>query len=267
VPQREDPEPLEALVEQAVDAVLQGAVEVDHHVAAENEVERVEGAVLHEVVRRPHDVLGERAIEQRSLVLREVVVGERRRPAGADVVLRVFLHLLEREHALACAREHDFVDVGRVDPRTVVQTLFLEQDRERVDLLARRASCDPDARERIRAEQRHDVVAKRDVERRVAEHRGDVDGKVEQQPLHHVGVMKDALDQRGDGLEPLGQHAAPHPSLERRRRVLAKVESVLAVDGLEKQLELERLEIQPPLGTPFLRCVYLYSHTRINDSS
>jgi hypothetical protein len=38
-------------------------------------------------------------------------------------------------------------------------------------------------------------------------------------------------------------------------------------DALEEQLELERLEIQPPLGRRHNRFVYLYSHTRIRDSS
>src|SRR5262249_36672391 len=107
-------ESLEAVVEQLVDARLQRPVEVDHHVAAENDVERGERAVLYEVVRRPHDVVRERAVEQSALVLREVVLGERPLPAGGDVVLGVLLHLLEREDSLARTLENGFVDVRRV---------------------------------------------------------------------------------------------------------------------------------------------------------
>ena len=49
-------------------------------------------------------------------------------------------------------------------------------------------------------------------------------------------------------------------------RVLPEVEAVLAIDALEEQLELERLGLQPPLGRRRLM-LYLYSHTRINESS
>jgi hypothetical protein len=61
--------------------------------------------------------------------------------------------------------------------------------------------------------------------------------------------------------------AAPHAPLERRRRVLAEIEPVLPVDAVEEQPELERLEIQPPRGRRRNGVVYLYSHTRISDSS
>ena len=57
--ERKDPEALQAVVEQLVHTGLERAVEVDHHVATEDHIERVERAVLDEVVRRPHDVVGQ----------------------------------------------------------------------------------------------------------------------------------------------------------------------------------------------------------------
>ena len=160
---------------------------------------------------REDDVVEQRPREERALVAGDVVLGERPVAAGADVVLRVLLHLVEREDAGSRPLEHDLVDVGRVDARAVVEALLGEQDREREDLLAGRAAGDPDARERIGAQQRHDLLAEREVEGRVAEHRGDVDREVEQQPLHHGGVVQDPLLQARDVAEPLDADAAPEP--------------------------------------------------------
>src|SRR5436190_9047299 len=159
VTEAQDPEPCKALVEQAMDVVLEGPVEVDHHVAAEDDVELLERAVLDEVVLGPDDVLRQRPVEERPGVPGEVVLGERAPAAGADVVLRVLAHLVEREDTVAGLVEHDLVDVGRVDPRPVEQLLLGEEDRERVHLLARRAAGDPDAGERVRAEQRGSLLA------------------------------------------------------------------------------------------------------------
>ena len=55
-PSARTPNVIEALVEEPVHAVLQRAVEVDHHVAAEDHVELVERAVRDEVVLREDDV-------------------------------------------------------------------------------------------------------------------------------------------------------------------------------------------------------------------
>ena len=117
--EREDAEPREALVEELEHALLQRAVEVDHHVAADDHVELVEAAVGDEVVLREDDVLDEAPVEERAVVAREVVLGERARAARREVVLRVLLHLLERKDAEPRALEHGLVDVRRVDPRAV----------------------------------------------------------------------------------------------------------------------------------------------------
>ena len=110
------------------------------------------------------------------------------------------------------------------------------------------------------------MLPQRDVERRVAEHRRDVDRQVEQEPLHHLGLVQHPCEQAGDRLLALCVHAAPDAPLQRGRRVLAEVEAVLVEDAVEEQLELDRLEVQPPLGALLLHS-YPYSHTRISESS
>ena len=106
------------------------------------------------------------------------------------------------------------------------------------------------------------------VERRVAEHRRDVDREVEQQPLHARRVVQHPLEQaRRSSRAPSAWTRRQTRRFSERGRVLAEVEAVLPVDAFEQQLELERLEIQPPLGRLALRVSYLYSHTRISERS
>ena len=81
--EREHAEAREALVEELEDALLERAVEVDHHVAAHDHVELVEAAVGDEVVLREDGVLDEPTVEDGAVVAREVVLGERARSAGA----------------------------------------------------------------------------------------------------------------------------------------------------------------------------------------
>ena len=109
VAQPEHAERDQAFEEEPVHAVLQRAVEVDHHVPADDHVELVERAVRDEVVLGEDDVLDQRALELRAVVLREVVLRNGPRAAGPDVVLRVLAHLVEREHA----RSRAFEDASR----------------------------------------------------------------------------------------------------------------------------------------------------------
>ena len=192
---------------------------------------------------REDDVLGERAREARAVVRGDVVAREVVLAPRPEVVPRVLLHALEREDAFTGCREHVLIDVGRVDARAVVEAFLLEQDGERVDLLPRRAARAPDPREGIRVQERHDDVAEGDVERGVAEHGRDVDREVEQEPLHALGVVEDALLEPGDAVEPLAMDAPPEAPLERRVGVLAEVEPVPAVDRLEQDVDLDPLDV------------------------
>jgi hypothetical protein len=81
-------------------------------------------------VLRPDDVLAKGGVEERALVGGDVVLGERPLAARTDVVLGVLLHAVERVDALARLLEHALVDVGRVDPRPVVQVVLRQEDRQ-----------------------------------------------------------------------------------------------------------------------------------------
>src|SRR5688500_2958003 len=106
-------------------------------------------------------MLGQPLVQLRAAALRRVVGGEVTRAAGALVVLRVLLHPVERELPGPRTGEDLGVEVGCVDPRALVQALFLEEDRERVRLLPGGAAGIPDADEGVGAQERDDVLAER----------------------------------------------------------------------------------------------------------
>ena len=66
VAQREDPERLEAVVEELVHAVLERLAEVDHDVAAHDDVELVEGRVRDQVVLGEHHRLRSSGVKRAS---------------------------------------------------------------------------------------------------------------------------------------------------------------------------------------------------------
>src|SRR5262249_58948481 len=88
-------------------AVLEVAVEVDEHVAADEEVEMRERGVLGEVVTPEDAPLPEVAPEAVQLPLRDEVPLEQ--------LTRHVLHVVEAIEAGAGRGERVFVDVGRVD--------------------------------------------------------------------------------------------------------------------------------------------------------
>ena len=77
---------------------------------------------------------------------------------------------------------------------------------------------------------------------RIAEHGRGVDGEVEEQPLHALPVVQHFLLQPRDRAQPLGVDALPDPPPQRRHRVVAEVEAVVAVDPLGEEPDLDLLE-------------------------
>ncbi len=75
------------VAKQAERPVLQLAVEVDQHVPARHQLHLGEDAVGRQAVIGEHDVGAQRLVEHRAAVVRRVVVGQRRRRAGAPMVL------------------------------------------------------------------------------------------------------------------------------------------------------------------------------------
>src|SRR5689334_9559206 len=208
----------QALVEAVHDAADGLLAEVDQHVAADHEVHAV-GLGLHrriEVVdevqaREPDHALD--AWRERVAVLVGLL---------EVLVLHVLRHLAERPvavHALVGLRQRLVVDVGAVDqhvPARLVAQQAVEQDRERVRLLARGAGGAPDAqalRVAARADQLgEDLVLQRLHLRAVAEEVGLVDRHrrdhrlergdpprtlLGQQVVQHVRAGRPALLERG----------------------------------------------------------------------
>src|SRR4051812_15461244 len=130
----------------------------------------------------------------------------------------------------------------------------------------------PDPDEWVGPQQGDDVFTERGVEGRIPEHRRHVDGEIQKQLLHHLGLVKDPLLQRAHARKPFLLDSLPQPATDRCVCVSAEIEAVVAEDSLQQQLDLDSLEIgleRLPFGLALgfrSRC-YLYSHTRRSERS
>ena len=193
-----------------------------------------------------------------------VVVGERPRPAGGEVVGGVLLHDVERKDPLARLPQHHLVHVGRVDAAAVVQPFLLQQNRQRVDLFAGRAARLPDADERIGAKQRDGVLPKREEEPRIAEHRADV----HRQPQQHAA--------RGMSDRGRPSPAGPTRSTDLRRRprraraaaaTSARSRGSRTRTGGRSPRAAARFRDPRARSAPRTRMPYRYSQTRSSEIS
>src|SRR4029079_2927071 len=128
----------------------------------------------------------------------------------------------------------------------------------------------PDAGERGCVQCRDDLLPEGDVERRVAEHRRDVDREGDEQARHDRRIVEQAGLQLAQRAQALGMHPAVEAPLQRRPRVLAEVEAVAAEHRLEQEVDLELLELRIRRRKQRVRAGWgcqWYSHTRIRDKS
>jgi fructose-1,6-bisphosphatase len=82
----------QALVDQVVHSLLQSLVEIDHHIAAQDDVKLVEGTVGRQVMLGEDDVGLQRGVKDHVVVMGRVIIRELVLASGPHVVARVFLH-------------------------------------------------------------------------------------------------------------------------------------------------------------------------------
>ena len=56
--------------------------------------------------------------------------------------------------------------------------------------------------------------------------------------------MEHFLQQPGDGAQPFGVDPLPDAALQRRLRVVAKIEAVVLINAFRQELDLDGLEVQ-----------------------
>ncbi len=228
-PEEHDAAAVQREVEQAERLLLGGRLQVDEQVPARDEIDARERRIANDVVLREDDhaaKLGDDLVAARPPP--EVAL----EPLGRDV----------RDGALVvdAARgviERPAVDVGREDldgPRAELLRELVEEDGERVDLLAGRAAGDPRPERRplrqAREDLRQDALAE-DLERLlVAEETRHPDEEIAVEDVELVAPVAQALDVR---LEVLGARELEAPldaAGHRARLVVREVDAELALE-------------------------------------
>ena len=101
----------------------------------------------------------------------------------------------------------------------------------------------PESDERIGAKSGNHLLAEYLVEMGITEHRRDIDGKIEQQSLHHLGLVENPVLKRADCRESFSVHPFPQAPPYRCVGVLPEVEAVLPVYPLEEQVYFDLLQL------------------------
>src|SRR5665213_70749 len=107
-------EPNQALEDDLVRTVRQRAVEVDDHVARDDQVERIERAVAGEVVLGEDDLLAQSGFERCVLTRHLDVVGKVPSTARLRVAARILVELVAGEDTGLAAVDRGFTGIGRV---------------------------------------------------------------------------------------------------------------------------------------------------------
>ena len=211
VPQDQKPGLPQRVVEDRQEPILERGAEIDHQVAAADEVHagewRIAGGVLFGEHAQVPDVLAD--------LIEAVVVGEEPlQPPGGDVAfdaggVPAGARLVDGRGADVGAEQLDrqITGVG------IAQELE-ERDGDRVDLLAGRAAGDPDAQRRVAGPILEELGEDRRAEGleglRIAKEAGDVDQDLVAQRAGLLGVV---LDQLGVGRQA-GDAIDDHPPLD-----------------------------------------------------
>ncbi|HWJ06406.1 MAG TPA: hypothetical protein VNS57_11570, partial [Steroidobacteraceae bacterium] len=231
------------VVEQRDQLALQVAIEIDQQVATADQVELRERRVLDHVLLREDKQVAQVLLDPVGAPLGVV------REKAREPLLRDVGRDARRVNARARLLDGLAVDVGRehldLDRLLVRDDLLVEQDRDRVRLLAGRAAADPDPHhvvvvllgEQLR---QHFLLELRESVR-VAEEVRDADQQVAEQRLDFLRVLA-RIAQVVVRLRDLVQgHAPLDPPQQRRLLVLREV-----VPGLGAQLHADALEQAVP---------------------
>ena len=160
------------------DSILQVLVEIDHYIAAEDELDFGEDGVCAEVVLEEGDAVANTAVDDDVLAIGAVIIDEGFFASGLLVIGGVFLYAFNGEDAVFGDVECYGVNVGRIDDTAVQQAFFLQEYSEGMCFFSSGTPGVPDAYGGEGLEKGDDFFPDVFVDPGVPEHFGDRNGEV-----------------------------------------------------------------------------------------
>jgi hypothetical protein len=217
-------------VKAAEHLLLRRRLQVDQHVPAADEVDARERRVLDDVVVREHHRLAQLGHDLVVFAVRDEEAGQ---PLGRDLGDRLFVVQRARRDP-----ERAVVHVGREDLErsAALRRKLIEQDRERVDLFAGRAACDPHPERHVlrpSREQRRQYLALEQIERLfVAEEPRHADQEIAVQDVELFVLALEPRDVVIDVGDVRQLQPALDPASDRARLVVREVDAELLFEHL-----------------------------------
>ena len=219
-------------------------MEVDQHVAAEDQLKLVEHPVVSQRVVVEQDVF---AIARFDLQIEAVVAQEVVVPltSAFHIVGAVLLQLLARKQAALGLLQHVAVDVGGEDLALLQHPQFVEQHRQGVDLFAGGAARRPDLHPREAVQVGQYPFAQHAELMRVAEKGGDVDGELQEEALETLRLGEQLAGQFEETAAVAQPRQLVETTLHRALLVAAEVVAVAHVERLQQQIDEYRSGVLP----------------------
>src|SRR6202167_6092976 len=127
------------------------------------------------------------------------------------------------------------IDVGRIEQCPVFQTLFAEQNHERIELFPGAAAGDPDLQRRVGAEMGNDSLPNCPEIGGIAKHLADLNRQVSEELRQHCTVVQQPVLHGGGGRKTEVIASPLQTTLERGHGVSTKVKVVLLEQRLQQQ--------------------------------
>src|SRR5690606_37197151 len=209
--------------------VLQGLVEVNHDVAAQDQVELVERFAQYEVMTTKTHVLHEGRIEDGRTIFNPIVLLQRTGSLEAYVVFLVEIHILHRVACSACTVENVHIKIGSDDVDVVKNAHLFQKYAHRQNFFARRTSRVPYLELLMIEEDRgYDFFAHDPPEAGIAKHFRNVDGELVEKFIDERRLLTEFAEQRLN-CEALDLHDSQDPPFEGGHSIVSEVVTVLLV--------------------------------------
>ncbi len=139
---------------------------------------------------RKNEVFLQRIVEVGKVPAHPIIGGKVTFSRRSLIVLGIELHAIEGESALLGLLKKFVTEVSGINADAVIETFFLEKNRERIHFFSCCAPCHPYTNKGVSSQDGNDLLADCDVKLRITEERRHMDRECADKIAELVGMMQ-----------------------------------------------------------------------------
>ncbi|MNB84895.1 hypothetical protein D3C75_317770 [compost metagenome] len=134
-------------------------VEIDHYVAAKNNIKLIKRCVRRQIMLGENNVFAQKRLQDYGIIFCSVVFGKSAGSSRLHVVLGVLLHSADLVYPFFGLLQGTRIHIRCINTRFIIEPLLMQQNRHRIYLFTGRAARMPNSDVRIGTQQRDDLLA------------------------------------------------------------------------------------------------------------